>query len=143
MLMCKASEVGKIVVNKCLDRSIFINTLKLEKLLILMQIECIKRSKKPLFTEEIVIWKCGVVIKEVDSDFRSYAISFYERQEEYICLLVAEEESVEYVLREYGHMDSFELNKLNVIKELIPFAMERETERYIPVVFLQGKYLFD
>jgi len=143
MILCKASEVGKIVVNRCLDRGILINTQKLEKLLVLMQIECIKRLKKPLFTEEIVVWKCGVVIKEVDSDFMRYAICFDERQEEFITLLEKEEESVEYILKVYGHMDVFELNRLYVFKKLDPLSMERDGERYIPLICLQGKYLFD
>ncbi len=35
-ILCQASEKGKIVVNECLDRGYDIDTLKLEKLLILM-----------------------------------------------------------------------------------------------------------
>lgn len=41
-VMCKAAEVGKIVINKCLDAGFFIETQKLQKLLVLMQVECIK-----------------------------------------------------------------------------------------------------
>ena len=34
-LMCKASEIGKIIINKCLNKGVFINTQKLQKLLVL------------------------------------------------------------------------------------------------------------
>ena len=65
-IMCKAAEVGKIVVNKCIDLNLPIDVQKLQKLLVLMQVECIKLSSEPLFREDIVIWNCGVAIKEVD-----------------------------------------------------------------------------
>ena len=83
-IMCKAAEVGKIVINKCIDRKLFINTQKLQKLLVLMQVECIKRSNKVLFKEDIVVWNCGVAIKEVDIEFASEAIGFSSKQQEYI-----------------------------------------------------------
>ena len=108
MILCKASEVGKIVVNKCLARGIPINTSKLEKMLVLMQLECLELSKKPLFTEDIVFWECGVSIPKVDADFLCNAIGFTEEQTSYIILLEKEEEAVEYVLKRYGHMNFFE-----------------------------------
>ena len=118
--LCKASEVGKIVVNKCLERNIPINTQKLEKLLVLMQLECIERSGKLLFPEDIVVWRSGVAIEEVDKDFMQYATGFdVKPQPEYIALLDKELESVEYILDSYGDKDAFELNELPIIKELI------------------------
>jgi uncharacterized phage-associated protein len=141
MILCKASEVGKIVVNKCLARGIFINTRKLERLLILMQLECLERSKKPLFTEDIVIWKSGIAIPKVDADFLCNAIGFTEEQTPYILLLEKEEEAVEYVLKEYAYMDSFELDLLYAIKNLEILAIEMNGERVVPLIALQGKYL--
>lgn len=143
MVMCKAGEVAKIVINKCLDRGIRIGTLKLEKLLVLMQVECIKRSKKPLFTEEIVVWHCGVAIKEVDEGFLKYACGFNEKQTEYIALLDKEVESVEYVLKSFGHMDAYDLNKLPTIKRLVEMAVVNSDKTYIPLIAIQGMYQFD
>ena len=119
IIMCKACEVGKIVVNKCLSKGIFINTQKLQKLLALMQIECIKRANKVLFKEDIVVWDCGVAIKEVDIEFRSEAIEFKEEQVEYITLLDKEEESVDFIISNYGCLSAFEINQLPEIRELI------------------------
>lgn len=119
IIMCKACEVGKIVVNKCLSKGIFINTQKLQKLLSLMQIECVKRANKILFKEDIVVWDCGVAIKEVDTEFCSEAIEFKEEQVEYITLLDKEEESVDFIICNYGNLSAFEINELPEIQGLI------------------------
>ena len=116
--MCKAAEVGKIVINKCLDNDITIDTQKLQKLLVLMQIECIKRSRKPLFKEDIRIWNCGVAIKEVDEEFRDSGEFFSKHQEEYINLLDAEKACVDYIIDEFGKMDALELNDLPIFKKI-------------------------
>ncbi len=128
--MCKAAEVGKIVVNKCLSEEppIPINTQKLQKLLVLMQVDCIRRSSKPLFKEDIRIWDCGVAIKEVDDAFRDYAEGFDCRQEEFITLLEAEEESVNCILAQYGTMEAFELNQLPDNQRVRELGVKQETE---------------
>lgn len=118
-IMCKAAEVGKIVVNKCLDAKIFINTQKLQKLLVLMQIECVRRSNKVLFKEDIVVWDCGVAIKEVDFEFSAEATGFSEHLPVYIALLDKELESVNYILEKYGNNSAREISQLEIIHELI------------------------
>lgn len=116
--MCKAAEVGKIVINKCLDAGLFIDTQKLQKLLVLMQVECIKRNGKPLFKEDIRVWGCGVAIKEVDEEFRGLGEPFSEHQDEYINLLDGEQNSVEYILDLYGGYDVLDLNSLPTIQKV-------------------------
>lgn len=122
-IMCKAAEVGKIVVNKCIDLKLSIDVQKLQKLLVLMQIECIKRSGKPLFKEDILIWDCGVAIKEVDEEFRSTGATVANRQVEYINLLDHENKSVDAILRLYGSMSAIELNDLPVNKKIQNLAI--------------------
>lgn len=126
--MCKAAEVGKIVVNKCLAATppIPINTQKLQKLLVLMQVDCIRRSSKPLFKEDIRIWGCGVAIKEVDDEFYSYAEGFKHPLEEFITLLEAEEASANYILEQYGSMDTFDLNELPDIQRVMDLGVKQE-----------------
>lgn len=135
-IMCKAAEVGKIVVNKCLDAKIFINTQKLQKLLVLMQVECIKRSGKPLFKEDIRVWKCGVAIKEVDEEFRNYGEGFNHKQEEFISLLVAEEQSIDYIIAQHGKKDAFELNDLPDNQKIISLGVTSD-ESTVPHVSYQ------
>lgn len=117
--MCKACEIGKIVVNKCLSRKLFINTQKLQKLLVLMDIECISHTGHTLFDEDVRIWNCGVAIKEVDVSFRQYALSFNEPQIEYIALLDSEHKIIDEVLSDFGELDALEINNLEIIQKMI------------------------
>ena len=89
-----------------------------------------------------MIWQgCGVGVPKVDSDFLVNAIEFTEEQTPYILLLEKEEEAMEYVLKEYAYMDSFELDLLYAIKNLEILAIEMDGERVVPLIALQGKYL--
>ena len=141
IVMCMAGEIGKIVVNKCLERNIFINTQKLQKLLVLMQIEHMQRVKTALFPQDILVWDCGVVIGEVDQEFIQYAIEFKEKQIEYISLLQEQEKTVEHVLKVYGDMDVFDINKLPVIQALVSKSILIQERRGIPSNIMLGFYL--
>ncbi len=125
-IMCKASEVGKIVINKCIDLNLPIDVQKLQKLLVLMQVECIQRSGKQLFKEDIRVWDCGVAIKEVDEDFRFNKTAFKEKNQEYINLLDVEEACVDYILREYGEKNAFELNALYVNQNVLKLGVIKQ-----------------
>ena len=127
-VMCKASEVGKIVVNECLDKGLFVNTQKLQKLLVLMQIECIKESKHALFKEDIVIWDCGVAIKEVNNAFVDSAVEFTEKQASYMLLLEREASSLNAVLNKYGELEASEINELPLIVDLRKHFQNKTTE---------------
>ena len=118
-IMCKAAEIGKIIVNKCLEKKIFINTQKLQKLLVLMNIECVIETGNTLFNEDIVIWDCGVAIKEVDKEFKQYILEFTEPLVEYIVLLEQENQIIENVLEMYGGLCASDINKLDIIATLI------------------------
>ena len=142
-VMCKAAEVGKIVVNKCIDRNLFINTQKLQKLLVLMQVECIKTSQKPLFKEDVRVWDCGVAITEVNSEFESFGEGFTNKIEEFITLLEAEEKSVDFILDKYGHLDAFELNALPDNQKVIQLGVKTDssTALHISYQILMGAFL--
>ena len=112
IFLSKASEIGKIIVNKCLSKGIHINTQKLEKLLILIQLECIKDSGYPLFSEKVVFLEDNATIREVDEEFRKYGICFSEFLEEKIILLYSEIEYIDNILNQFANLSSFDLNCL-------------------------------
>jgi len=141
LVMCMAGEIGKIVVNKCLARNIFINTQKLQKLLVLMQIEHMKRVKTALFPQDILVRDYGVVIEEVDEGFIQYSVEFKEKQIEYIVLLDEQEKTVEHILRTYGDMDAFNINKLPAIQTLVSKSLLINGRRIIPSDIMLGFYL--
>lgn len=134
-IMCKAAEVGKIVINKCLKEKIFIDTQKLQKLLVLMQVECIKLTGKALFYEEIRIWNCGVAIKEVDEEFRGVGDAFHTPQVEYINLLDAENQSVNSVIKKYGSLNAAQLNDIDINQKIISLgkSVDRGTVPHVDV----------
>ena len=117
-ILCRASEKGKIVVNNCLDRGIKINTLKLEKLLVLMYGKLLSKYEKKLFNQNIICTSNGVKIKEVDNDFMQYCVGFNNKLPEYISLLQSEEYVMNDVLEEYGNLSASELNELYLLKTL-------------------------
>lgn len=140
-IMCMAGEIGKIVINKCLKENIFINTQKLEGLLVLMQIEHMSRVKAALFPQDILVRNGGVVIEEVDKGFIQYAICCKEEQIEYILLLDEQLKTVEYVLRVYGDMNAFDINKLPVIQSLVSKSLLINGRSIIPSNIMMGFYL--
>ena len=140
-IMCMAGEIGKIVINKCLKENIFINTQKLEGLLVLMQIEHMSRVKAALFPQDILVRNGGVVIEEVDKGFIQYAIWCKEEQIEYILLLDEQLKTVEYVLRVYGDMNAFDINKLPVIQSLVSKSLLINGISIIPSNIMMGFYL--
>ena len=139
---CMAVEVGIIVVNKCLKRNIFINTQKLEKLLVLMQIMHMSRTKKKLFHEDICVWRSGVAIREVDVAFREYALECSEKQPYGLILLTEEQEkTINYVLSEFGSMDAYDINELPIIQELISKIVFVDDRRVITANIMLGFYI--
>lgn len=141
--MCKAAEVGKIVINKCIDAGLYIDAQKLQKLLVLMQVDCIKNSNKPLFKEDIKIWDCGVAIKEVDEEFRGVGGAFVTKQVEYINLLEQEEKSVNRILERFGTLDAIELNLLPANQRVISLAVKiaDSATPYVSYQILMGAFL--
>lgn len=118
-ILCKASELGKIVINICLQRGIAINTLKLEKLLIIMQGKMLSRYNESLFDEPITYRNNGgFMIPKVDKDFIYGAVSFKEQETEYLPLLDRQSEVMCEVLNGYGEYNVFELEKLYSFKKL-------------------------
>lgn len=144
IIMCKASEIGKIVINKCLKLDLDINTQKLQKLLVLIQIECIEQSGYPFFSEDIRIWDCGVAIKEVDEDFRANGTKFSkeDKQKENLVLLDSEQKYIDTILEQYGNLTAIELNELPVIQKIIQMGETREgdTVPHINVIKLTEEF---
>lgn len=131
-LCCLASEKGKIVVNECLERKIEINTMKLEKLLIIMHGIMLQRYHRPLFNENVVATKYGLMIEEVTHDFLMYSVKFDEKIVEYVCLLNAEEEVMNLVLNIYGEWDSFKLDKKKELRTLSELCYAENMNNIVP-----------
>lgn len=141
---CMSTELGKIVANKCLDKNIPLNTLKLEKLLILMQVEYIRKTEKAFFQETIIVSnQHNTRIKEVEEDFLPYAINMEmissdTRFCEYINLLMKQEEVVETIINKYGNIDAFDLEKTPDIQLMHKISEELNTQNIQPPLIFYG-----
>ena len=143
-IKCMVSEIGKIVSNKCLNQNISLNTLKLERLLILMQIEYIRTTRKAFFQESIVVPnQYNTKIKEIDEDFLPYAVNMNKipnnlRFCESINLLIKQEEIVDSVINKYGNLDSFELEKTLDIQFIHKISEELNVQNLQPPLIFYG-----
>ena len=141
---CMATEIGKIVANKCLDNNVSLNTLKLEKLLMLMQVEYIRKTEKAFFQETIVVSNPhSTRIKEVEEDFLPYAVSMDMIPNdtkfcEYITLLTKQEEVVESIINRYGNLDTFELEETPDVQLLHKISEELNTQNIQPPLIFYG-----
>lgn len=126
--MCKASELGKIVINKCIDREYNISTPKIQKLLVVMQGKYLVKYQKPLFDENIMAWSCGVAIREINDDFKHFKGNITEKLQAYIILLDSEEYVIDEVLDEFGKEDSMTINS--------DYRLQRLLDKY----YQEGKY---
>lgn len=116
--MCKACELAKVVTNECYDRNYSVSAAKLQKLLVLMHGEHLASYDKNLFPENVLCWKCGVAIKEVELKFLLHDFSKNEKLPEHIAVLKTEEAVIKKVLDKYGHMDVLEINNNKRLLEL-------------------------
>jgi len=128
-ILCSASEFGKCIVNKCLNLGYSINTMKLEKLLVLAYGKYLCETGKKLFNEKIEICDHGVRIDEVEKDFLRYGIEFDTRFYEWYLLLDAQEKVLNTVVDIYGYMDVFEINDLPRLQKL---KMYKNDKKIVP-----------
>lgn len=115
-VLCEVCEKGKFVVNRCLKNGNEINTEKLEKLLILMQGEMLKKYNKPFFEQQIIVKDKNIVIPKLNREFYMYNEGFNERFCEYYHLTRAEQEIMDIVIEKYSN---FDVEQLKSKRELI------------------------
>lgn len=109
--MCRAILLSEVIINRCIENKISLNTSKLQKLLYYMQKEHFKRYEKPMFNEPIVAWECGPAIKEVADFFKEGAFGFDadKKYNEKISLMDSHEDIIQWVLKEYGDISPIEI----------------------------------
>lgn len=141
--MCKASELSKIIINKCIDRGLSINAPKLQKLLVLMQGQCLVKYEKELFKEEIVAWSCGVAIKEVNSEFKNYNPDVDGKQQAYLILLDYEEDIIDDILDKFGNYDAITISSDPRLHKLVDMFFEKDKSNIIPKNIIKDVFTDD
>ena len=136
-IMSLTCEKGKLVVNRCFDRGYQINTLKLEKLLLLMNVYMMASYQKSFFESPIESSKNGLRIPIIYKSFKEFGEKFDQKIVEYISLLDLEDIAVENVLDGYGQMDVFELDNLKCLKEMNNILLKTD-KKDMPFAILYG-----
>lgn len=129
--MCKACELAKVVTNECYDKQYPISAAKLQKLLVIMHGQHLATYDKNLFPENVLCWKCGVAIKEVELKFLLCDFPKKEKLNINIAILKTEDEVMHQILDEYGACDVLEINKDKRLVELTNLYPYREGEKTI------------
>ncbi len=124
-----AGEIAKYIVKSCLDNNYFIDTLKLEYLMILADGYMLVKYQRKLFNEEIILINKGFKIKSIDEEFKRYNIGFDKdiNLTYHLPLLSNEEEIIYFVCKTYGEYTIDSLNKLSIFQRLIQdYNFEKE-----------------
>lgn len=140
-IMCRASELAKYTINACLDMGYKIDTPKLQKLLTIMQGEFLAKYGKILFPEPIEVWECGVAIRRVNDDFKSYILGITEYQKCYLALLDTEKDIIHSVLNEFGSFDVFEINQEPRLMRIKEEYYQKEAPVVVPPNFLRKVFM--
>lgn len=127
-----SSEKGKFIVNDCLDSKLFINTLKLQKMLIIAHGEMLSRYDKPLFKEKVMTSEYGLFIPEVEKDFLMYENEFNKRLPIYVSLNELEEEIINEVVEIYGSFGQFKINNVEELQKLKQICYKKNSRRVVP-----------
>lgn len=127
-VMCEVSEKAVCVVNKCLDKNIYINTSKLHQLMIIIHGTMLSKYQKTFFKEDVYATDIRLVIKELENDCLNKKILFEERIEEYICLLQNENEIIDIIIEKYADKDFLEIGREKVLSQLREFCYDEENK---------------
>ena len=124
-ICCLASEMGKVLANRCKDKGVYISTAKLQKMLVIAHGVMMASYNKPLFFEKVSLMEHGVAIKEVEDDFKT-EIKYDKEFKTFVLLQACQSKVLDDVIDCYGKYDSFELNDLKEMRKIEKFLEEGE-----------------
>ena len=140
VFLCIASEKGKYIIDKYIDQNIYINPIILQRLLIIVHGNMLKKYNKPFFSQKVIARKYGLSINEVDDDFIIYSDGFKDKLIKLIPLLDIEKKIIDDVFNKYKKLSSMELNDLKELKTLYELCYSENSINFVPNDLI--KYVF-
>ena len=67
-----ALDISRYIINFCNDHDIEIPNLKLQNLLYFIQASFLVRYNAPAFSQDIIAWEYGVLIEDVNQEYRRF-----------------------------------------------------------------------
>ena len=119
--------ISEVIINKCIDRKISLNTSKLIKLLYLMNLEHIKRYNSELLDSKISFTENGPMIEDVYNHFKFGSLGFDSKVEQNIQLKDTHETVANKILDIYGNYKPHEL-ALITKKEPLSLILKNHTK---------------
>lgn len=135
--LCEASEIAKMIINKCLDKGYNLNFIKLQQLLTLIQGTMLARYGRTFFPQDIYNLETPIII-EVHKDILTHDINLERNNPEYT-MSIEEEYVVEDILERFGIYDCNTLKTTFVLNVLDKIRTGKET--VIPIEYLKMVFI--
>lgn len=144
--MYKAVDVAQYIVNYCDKKNLLLPPQRLQKLLYFTQAYYLICKNKPLFKDDILAWKSGVIVREVYNKYKFFGNGFIYDETNDVIILDEDKFLIEEVILKYKDtstmkldeiikkqspwVDNFDENKVNVIapQDILNFFLKGERE---------------
>lgn len=136
--LCEASEIAKIIINKCLDKRYDLDFVKLQQLLTLIQGTMLARYNRTFFPQDIYNLETPIII-EVHKDILTQDINLEKTNTEYV-FSDEEELVVDEILKRFAPFTCGLIKNAFVFNVLDKIRTEKETvipTEYLKLLFLE------
>lgn len=79
-----ALDISRYIINFCNDHDIEIPNLKLQNLLYFIQASFLVRYNTPAFFQDVITWEYGVLIEDVNQEYRRFGSMSIPKNEHYL-----------------------------------------------------------
>ena len=79
-----ALDISRYIINYCNDHDIEISNLKLQNLLYFVQAPFLMEHNMPAFSQDIIAWQYGVLIEDVNQEYRRFSSMSIPKNEHYL-----------------------------------------------------------
>lgn len=79
-----ALNISRYIINYCNDHDIEISNLKLQNLLYFVQAAFLMEYNMPAFSQDIIAWQYGVLIEDVNQEYRRFGSMGIPKNEHYL-----------------------------------------------------------
>lgn len=111
--MFSAHNVAVYIINWCLNHSISITNLKLQKLLYFVQGEYSREKGTQLISDDFYAWQLGPVVPEVYSEYSIFSSSTLPAQKQVVSFSTEDARVIDTILQKYAYYTTWNLVELS------------------------------
>lgn len=136
--LCKASEIAKIVINKCLEKGYTMDIIKLQQLLTLIQGDMLAKYNITFFPQDIYFLETPT-IKEILNDISEKKINLEKNKKSNYVLSIEENYVIDEIIKRFGIYNSNTLKTSFIFNILDKIYLKKED--IIPIEYLKILFL--